>query len=283
MSMEIAAADITRRTFLKRTIGTGTAMLAAPILASCSRPDSSGQNFDLGYVQELLTNLENASGNAQNRRQAIMDSLFIIVHTTEGKTPSPAFMIDESGYFVSAAHTFGSESGNFHPLKTSAFMYHPQYRVHFLIRNFAIEPENDAAIIYAPTGSPRKKFPNLRLNFGELREGNPLTLVSIRQDRPEDYPQLELQVGRVANSEPNEFPDYKNLVAVRAMIPTGGQSGAPIKNDQEEIAGILTGGYPVGQSNAPYQGALVTPLKNIRELTENPNNVYPLLAPSDRL
>lgn len=229
--------------------------------------------FDSQYLEKLLDELEKPRGRTINERvKAVEEGLVGISNglTSQGL----GVQLDESGYFLTVAHNI------FLPLAidaTTSTLIQPVPAVWGLraglvhpIKAMGVSYENDLAVVYAPTGLPRRPIPNLqisRLN-AEMRSKRWLiTMEILGRNQPN---QLVISSGFTRPKESpftitGPFPSrevLRDAYLVDGIVSSPGLSGSPLVREDGVIESVLRG--RLMQTN---QGVTVAiPLSGLRTL-----------------
>lgn len=225
------------------------------------------------YIKELVLALEEEKGTTKERVEAVIDNLYHVGGPTGGGT---GVMIDESGIFLTAAHTMGALPQHFEPLNRFfiSLATNPRTEKAFLIGQFMVMPGSDIGLVYAPTGKPRKVVQNLQIDRSIPQDGTKLWSYGIftRQHNGVSAYTLGLVSGQVGEVQKGGEMAYDDLLQVRGMIPYGGLSGAPVVNREGKVVGTISGGLPYGQDqNVPFTGAAVARAEDIKKLVDKGN------------
>lgn len=230
------------------------------------------ENLDPAYIKELVVTLEKEKGTIKERMEAIIDNLYKIGGPTGNGT---ALMIDESGIFLTAAHTMGALPKQFEPLNRFfiSLTTDPRTEKAFLVRQFMVMENNDVGVVYAPTGKARKPVANLQIDTFALQDNTKLWSYGIftrEKDGVLSYT-LGLVSGQVGEVQKEGEMGYDDLLQIRDMIPYGGLSGAPVVSREGKIVGTISGGLPYGDEKTPFSGAAVSKIDGMKKLADKGN------------
>ncbi len=268
-----------RRTFIRRFLA-GSAL----VLAGCSSekaedllPDrqqltrlnelengefnvSPMEKINQQYITVLFDELQQERGNGQERIEALTSSLRRITTTFVGE--ATVFEIDESGYYLTAKHVLSDNKNVFTVIKN------PYTGESSVVVDHVMTPNADLAIVYAPTGKPKKPTQHLQVNLENVKDDQELWMIGLFRQNNDLYQYY--QHGRIDKSvrlasrmdqDASLRAEPDAMVAVKDMIPAGGTSGSPIVNRDGIVVAIESGFYPIpSNSRNDYKGAIVAPL-----------------------
>jgi hypothetical protein len=200
-------------------------------------------------------------------------------------------MLDECGYFLTAAHLFRLSNNNSNGLTGNLKLdvYNPASGIRAEIKSYLLDLSYDVAVFFAPTGKAPKAVDGLSIRQG-FEDGEALTgmgLVPLRTNRINIQRGGVLQEARVtglSNSADNSRTTMRTNLAVLGMLAFPGCSGGPA-HSQGDVVGVVSTMYgdwrEYFSSERPndrfhpffrrYQeGTGIAPLPPINSLIENP-------------
>jgi hypothetical protein len=279
-----------RRAFLRAVAGAG--LLSPALLTSCASPRRedlfpkeaigferrgpyespktpvySSQRFESNYLRELVASLQKERGNPNSRAEAVRDNLAGVIKSQMTGWLATALKIDESGYFLTAGHNFGALPDGINPATGPFFIYEPITNTPLAVKNFLIEPGNDAAVIFAPTQKPSKPLEKINLKLSDYSHGISLWMYSLASPNPQDV-RMNILFGQVQNQNlPKLSQPYKALVIIEGMPDPGGEGGEPIIDEGGFVVGVRT--LTVTLPNSQIR-TVFTPMKNLQDLVDSP-------------
>jgi hypothetical protein len=250
---------------------------------------NSDEQLNMGYLDELLAVLQTNRGTRDSREKAILDNT---VTLCEGALGCTTTRLDESGVYITARHGIANYKEFFSSIPDNpSYVFDPQTGRYDQItnavfsNNFHPTQQEDIAIIYAPSGKPRKPVENIQLSAANLLEDRQLWMTGLLFD---PYPALALSaptemalsyitITGVVDKDVNYIQEHPmaHITAVRGMNPFGGVSGSSVRDSHGIIVAIESGAYfdedfdpetfdwTQPYMEGIYKGATVTPLTKI--------------------
>ncbi|TSC89491.1 MAG: hypothetical protein G01um10145_648 [Microgenomates group bacterium Gr01-1014_5] len=227
--------------------------------------------LDPQYLETLIKKLEENIGTTERRMQTLLHNLCKL-DTLAGDLGGSAtgLMVDESGIFIAAGHSFGNYPRSFKPVKNLNLITHIATEKIYMIREFMVMPEVDIAIVYAPTGKPRKPIDNIQMNTVEPSEGEDLWswgVVTKPEANPPSYNYGIVHGKMTKKLNVTEELPYREMLHAEDLKSWGGLSGSPMINRRGHIVGVLSGGYPnESKSFNDLKGTRFTKISALKDL-----------------
>lgn len=276
--------DISRR----RLIESG-AVLPAILLAACRHDDFAddkehyyplkakgpipnyfqfSEQLDLKYLDTILTELQKERGTKEQRIQAVKDDLSRV----EVRGGASALMLCDSGYFLSAGHSFGAlGDGELKPHTELSVVYHPRTGVLTPVKQFIIDANFDLAISFAPTGQPKHIIDHLQFRLTDLEDKERVSVLGLYKGKKDLELNMSLLKGNVDKQASMAMKHYQNLVVIQGLIPYGGLSGAPGLDSQGRVVTVESGSFPQdAPSRDKYLGATMSRVVDLRQILQEP-------------
>ena len=271
--------------------GVGTAVsqeipLQAPKLAN----HLATQTLDSDYARFLIKYLQTDRGvSSELKRQAVEENL-ISIHDYE-RSGCSGLQIDESGYFLTAAHCLAKYEiftemladmeldeewetwlEQFRDPRLAALS--PGRRLLSPINSAVYDLTGDLAIFYAPTQRPPKPIDNLQIRTDSIKLGESLTLLTDLGNVEEGTERRAVLTGRVIDQVHQNDTYFRRRIRVRGMMPFGGASGGPVIDSEGNLVAIESGFY-TENPDLPLEvismaGATVVPIQGIESLLSLP-------------
>lgn len=241
---------------------------------------ASPEIIDRNYIPRLLTELVQERGDAESRERAIKENLVQLVPTKDGyklengKLPftslstGTALKIDESGYYLTAAHVvmrIDDKTGEKSLLQKPILLFEGNTGNTSPVQSYIIDTDHDLAIIYCPTGLPRKPVDNLQLSISDFQEGEQVSQVGFDwQVMPAALDSFTEEEGEVDVADTDHLI-YKDATLVKGVISPKGTSGGPVYTQDNIVKGVISGYYGPEPEEERLGGRVtkLTPLKSI--------------------
>jgi hypothetical protein len=235
----------------------------------------TNSRLDPNYLEGLIAEFQKDTSTREARAHQVVTNLSII-RTNDGA--GTALKIDESGYYLTAAHLLHDNSRK--PISKYSIAYDLPSGLTTPIQEFVVTDNyiyDDIALFYAPRALPRKPTRGISLNFSSPEENEDLWMHALTFLSETKGFRLILH-GKVDSSLPGptarineELIEREGFVGIRGMIPLGGTSGSPIIDAQGKLRGVEAAFSRVtGAENKleNYLGASMTPLDTIHKLID---------------
>lgn len=235
---------------------------------------SSKSGIDEEYVTALFDKLSaDRDADPNKKLKAVLDNASI-VRPKDRSSFGSAVRICESGYFITVAHNFfelNPNEVNTVPRRKGGYeIFNPASGAYSTVRAVLLAANEDLAIAYAPTTSPRRAPDGLKLNFNFPAKGKKLWNVAITPDQGGLV--LGIAGGRVWQNSPELFFRSDSIrsksVLIEGLKPYGGSSGCATVNSLGEVVAIEQGSYQdkeLENQRRNYTAAEVGPLSSLRE------------------
>ena len=234
-----------------------------------------GEILDPKYVGQLFGNLERPLPLSGEQKAGIINRNLRWLITFGGMS---ALKIDESGYYLTAAHGFFSISDN--SLRTEpGLVYDPNTGLLNVITSFIIpqkyvekdltDMDKDIAVFFAPSGKSRQPVFGVSVDLQMPKDDEDLWMHSLSVEPGKEIIRGILHGNVDQNLRSFNGIDYPGMIKVRGMIPYGGSSGAPVIDSNGNVRGIESGlttrSFEVNV-RGNYTGATLVPINAVEEL-----------------
>lgn len=241
----------------------------------------NSEPFDIEYVKSLIQELKKPNNlETAAKLNALKENATYLELKDSGG--GSALKICESGYYLTAAHIVLDEESTKDeqiPIKTRVSAYRPSTGTQTVATQFIADFQTDLAIVYAPTGLPRRKVQGLTIVDTPLETNRRLWLLGMELVLGANNSasmQLHIPSGML---DPDIAANGK-FKLIKGMRPFGGSSGGSIIDLQGNIVAVESGAYSSIQRDvAPtydqYTHAIVSPMTNLAKLLDRPVQSFP--------
>jgi len=220
------------------------------------------------YVTELIDIIANKRpSDWRTTASSVSELSWAAIEGTEGPG-SNVFMVDESGIYFGVSHSLLDNLAEYFPILDrfqikEKGVGEPQ-RVEFAY----FDPTTDTAVIYAPTGKPRKPVEGIRINPNQLKVGDELIVFQMRLQR-DDPGRLTVSpsLGEISIVDPPGRA-LRSQYIVHGMLSGPGSSGAPVVDNENGLVGLLSGNFDTDRDGLA-NGSTVSSIGALRAMVAN--------------
>lgn len=231
------------------------------------------EDADLKYLDELIGKLREEKGTKQERIKAIEDN--IVTLSTPGLGMGTALKVDTSGIFVTAGHMFGSYGGGAMQAEQGlSYMVDYKTRIARPIHWYIIDPFQDIALFYSPTGERKSPTPHLQIALdipviGETVVAYGTHLLNDSKGAPSQVERSAYKGVVAASLREYDEPPYTESFVMKNAMTVPGDSGGPVRDIEGRMRGVVSSKVPYPDTSTYQIGGAAGSIKGLGTLLDN--------------